>query len=112
MADVKAKTGLLNTKANVGVLNKNGVANAKVSTGLLNTKANLNVLGNGQLLGLGLSIGGSGNGGGGGGNAPGPIAGMSDGQIQALQIRCYDILNSPRRFDSQLVALCQLLQKF
>jgi hypothetical protein len=123
LANVKASTGLLDTKAKVGVLNKNGVASAKVSVGSLNTTVKANVLSGHELANLGVSIGGGGKGGkgghdgngGNGGNGGtvngGVLGGMNDAEIAALKVRCVDILNRPGRYDRDLVALCSILQQ-
>lgn len=119
VANVKASTGLLDTRAKAGVLNKDGVASAKVSIGSLNTRAHVNVLSNDNLANLGVSIGGeSGKGShhSGGNGKPvatggGVLGNLSDAEIAALQVRCVDILKRPARFDAQLVALCSILQQ-
>jgi hypothetical protein len=118
VANVKASTGLLDTRAKAGVLNKNGVASAKVSIGSLNTRAHVNVLSNNDLANLGVSIGGgSDKGSHSGGNGKpvvtggGVLGNLSDAEVAALQVRCVDILKRPARYDAQLVALCSILQQ-
>jgi hypothetical protein len=45
------------------------------------------------------------------GAVSGALAGLSAGEIQALKLQCSQILNNPRRFDAELVALCSILRR-
>jgi hypothetical protein len=81
-------------------------------------QARLDVLGPTSLANLCVSVGGTGCGGGsggggsgGGGGGGGGLSDLSDSEVTALQNRCDDILDNPRRYDRQLIRLCRLIEE-
>jgi hypothetical protein len=83
-------------------------------------QARLDVLGPSSLANLCLSVGGTGcgggsggggDGGGGGGAGGGGLSDLSDREVMALQNRCEDIVDQPRRYDRRLIRLCELIEE-
>jgi hypothetical protein len=81
-------------------------------------QSELDVLGPTSLANVCLSVGGTGCGGGagtggpggGGGGGSGGLSNLSDGEIAALQTRCEDVLDRPRKYDRELIRLCRLIE--